>query len=231
MVQGACVFVVVMVLSMVTASPTKTKNPGHGGEINCPLFACDPNEYRPVCGSNGVTYRSVCRFIQATCGDSVLSIVHSGECKRECQKYCNKRYDPVCGSNGVTYDNKCMFEAARCKDDSITIRHQGQCIRRLCAKYCEKILRPVCGSDGQTHDNQCMFDIATCDDDNASVVYQGRCEDKEKIQCPKICTLEYEPVCDNNGKIYSNKCELNIAICHDSSLRPGICHGSGLKEG
>ncbi|KAG7166162.1 four-domain proteases inhibitor-like [Homarus americanus] len=232
MIQGACVFVVVMVLAMVTAySPTKTQNLDLDHPIYCPDIACNPDEYNPVCGSNGVTYRNACYFILGTCGDSVTTLVHQGECKRDCHKNCNKKYDPVCGSNGVTYGNLCMYEVAHCKDESITISHQGQCRRKLCARRCGKIARPVCGSDGQTYINNCMFDIASCNNENLSVVYRGRCEDKEEIQCPRACPLIYRPVCDNNGKQYSNECELNIAICHDSSITPGTCHGQGEKNG
>lgn len=38
----------------------------------------------------------------------------------------------------------------------------------------------------------------------------------QKPQCPKVCTLEYEPICaknENDVREFANKCELESLIC------------------
>ena len=36
--------------------------------------------------------------------------------------------------------------------------------------------------------------------------------------CEKACTRDYRPKCGTDGTTYSNQCELEIAMCKDSSL-------------
>nr|XP_053648608.1 turripeptide Lol9.1-like [Cherax quadricarinatus]XP_053648609.1 turripeptide Lol9.1-like [Cherax quadricarinatus] len=42
-------------------------------------------------------------------------------------------------------------------------------------------------------------------------------------QCPLECRLKFKPVCDSTGNVYSSKCVLDVAICKDPSIQPGVC--------
>ncbi|KAJ0402858.1 hypothetical protein P43SY_000472 [Pythium insidiosum] len=101
--------------------------------------------YKPVCGSNDVTYTNKCQFGVAKCklGDAGkdLTIKHDGECgdtaKRAlraeigCDIGCIDVYEPVCGSDMITYRNKCELRVARCttKDPTLVVLYDGICRR------------------------------------------------------------------------------------------------------
>ena len=96
---------------------------------------------------------------------------------------------------------------------------------------CPDIWEPVCGYDRQTYANGCFAEQA-----NVGIAYQGeclKCGGIAGLECPKslvcdlepgmcgvkdapgdcipppgdICTADYKPVCDCDGKIHSNDCE------------------------
>ncbi|KAJ0390591.1 hypothetical protein P43SY_011392 [Pythium insidiosum] len=86
--------------------------------------------YRPVCGTDFVTYSNECELGVARClrRDSTLQVMAQGACK-PCSTVCTMEYMPVCASDGKTYGNKCMFESARCmtKNARLVIVHAGPC--------------------------------------------------------------------------------------------------------
>ncbi len=67
-------------------------------------------EYKPVCGTNYVTYANKC-----DCHDHSMQIAYYGMCKEKessssSEEDC-KKYKPVCGTNFVTYANRCQCYA------------------------------------------------------------------------------------------------------------------------
>ncbi len=93
-----------------------------------------PAVYKPVCGSNGVTYSNACEarcngitvYTPGACGGGDLngSIGGYNDCIGRPLKnvYCLDVYQPVCGCDGNTYSNGCYASVAGIKSYT-----QGAC--------------------------------------------------------------------------------------------------------
>ncbi len=82
--------------------------------------------YRPVCGSDDVTYDNVCFLWMHSCttGDEV-GVAHMGEC---CPTGCPDVWDPVCGTDGNTYSNACDLRMHACENGlDIDVDYPGEC--------------------------------------------------------------------------------------------------------
>ncbi|KAG7166365.1 hypothetical protein Hamer_G011201 [Homarus americanus] len=70
--------------------------------------------------------------------------------------------------------------------------------------------------------SDCMLDNARCNDATLHLAYRGRCGDSQERVPYTLCLFTMTlGVTENNGKVYGNECQLNIAICNDPSLKPG----------
>jgi hypothetical protein len=185
-----------------------------------------PTIYDPVCGSDGVTYGNSCEAERAG-----VTEYTSGECGGtdipNQIDVCPAVYDPVCGSDGVTYENSCVAEREGVFDYTL-----GECNGNNGLpgpiEVCPMIYAPVCGQPPmpecppgmacpqvmpppQTYSNDCFMELA-----GAEFLYEGECDEEHvndgivfctpQQKAADFCTMEYNPVCGDNGVTYSNPC-------------------------
>ncbi|XP_013419390.1 agrin [Lingula anatina] len=107
--------------------------------------------YKPVCGSDGRSYRSLCHLQNQACKlqyiGGKLTVKYYGNCKQPttvkpyttgnplsaCSKLgpCPTYYRPVCASNNITYRNTCYYSQAECRmlayGQDIKLKSLGEC--------------------------------------------------------------------------------------------------------
>ncbi|XP_063851610.1 uncharacterized protein LOC135094983 isoform X1 [Scylla paramamosain] len=158
----------------------------------CPL-PCPP-VFKPVCGSDGMTYPTLCDMKNNACNNNLdLQMVSVGGCDPHCPVECTDEFEyrPVCGSDGRTYDNLCSLEFAQmCYDSLLSYAYDGICTYVYHDEEsasdgdspapCPAEYAPVCGSDGNTYNNTCELDaVKTTTDSTLTVANEGECESSE----------------------------------------------------
>ena len=96
---------------------------------------CITRIFKPVCGSNGVTYNTLCDLEKAACkSEEEITMVSEGRCRqttigdKNCPEFCTEQYEPVCGSNGKTYSNLCKLNSEACQTRvSLRMAYRGEC--------------------------------------------------------------------------------------------------------
>ena len=166
----------------------------------CPPCEKNPNKpcpfiYRPVCGSNGITYPNEC-LAKADCEfeftDGKCCEKGSGE-PELCTLECN---NPVCGSNGRTYCNECLLAKADCQFKWT----KGPCsCEKGLPKPCNEIYSPVCASNGETYGNACLA--------------EADCEFKwTKGECCKDTARKCNPNKCKKSQMFAKSCQATCAV-------------------
>ncbi|XP_016000014.2 agrin isoform X2 [Rousettus aegyptiacus] len=207
------------------------------GQCVCPR--CEHPLPGPVCGTDGVTYRSACELREAACQQQTrIEEARAGPCE---QAECGS------GGSGSGEDGECEQDLCRQRggvwdEDS----EDGPCV---CDFSCQGVRRsPVCGSDGVTYGTECELRKARCETQAAlSVVAQGACPGPTLAPMPPAvalhCTQTPYGCCRDNVTVargvglagcpslcqcnthgsYSGTCDPATGQC---SCRPGV---GGLK--
>jgi hypothetical protein len=183
------------------------------------LMACQ-RDYKPVCGTDGMTYSNNCQLKSFNCmKKTAVTVAYQGACvdlkESECNVACTMQNQPVCGTNGLTYGNLCQLESDAClKKIPVVVAHQGECADTTCNVACTMKNEPVCGTDGLTYGNLCQLESEAClKKSSVTVAHQGECVDLKQSTCNVACTMQNVPVCATNGLTYGNLCQLEADAC------------------
>ncbi|XP_016840821.1 follistatin-A isoform X2 [Nasonia vitripennis] len=143
----------------------------------------------PVCGTDGRTYRNVCKLKRRVCrkGYHELAVAYGGQCRSSCLGVrCRHGRSCLLDQNLSAHCVKC---SRRCSIGSAGGQPQE-------AQQAREALRPVCGVDGNTYKSACHLRAAACRAGRAiAIAYKGPCRkytDCRSIQCRpgQLCLTE-----------------------------------------
>ncbi|KAF1747337.1 hypothetical protein GCK72_023799 [Caenorhabditis remanei] len=150
---------------------------------------------------------------------------------------CDKAWDPVCDTRNRTHKNVCQFKFFACKinkiDGSIIdIAHTGACKARkstciICPKDEKRI--PICDNQNMTHSDLCSFIQYNCearnnDEEERVLVHIKSCHARspqftlKDEMCPRTCSRDVKPVCDEANNTHQNLCHFQQYNCNMRKL-------------
>ncbi|XP_011248478.1 agrin isoform X2 [Mus musculus] len=189
------------------------------GKAVCECQRVCSGGYDPVCGSDGVTYGSVCELESMACTlGREIRVARRGPCDR-------------CGQ--CRFGSLCEVETGRC----------------VCPSECVESAQPVCGSDGHTYASECELHVHACTHQiSLYVASAGHCQtcgetvctfgavcSAGQCVCPRCEHPPPGPVCGSDGVTYLSACELREAACQQQvqieEARAGPCEPAECGSG
>ncbi|GFW86532.1 hypothetical protein TNCV_4333161 [Trichonephila clavipes] len=146
------------------------------GRCVCPTEC--PENYDPVCSSDGTTYRNECEMRRAACEQTMeLNVLIYGECEDVGGSGAGIK-SPESGSGNSPCDKDACRYGGICDYDS---EDRLLCV---CAFECPPIRAPVCGSDGEFYDSDCKMKEQSCKTQKKIVIVpKNKCQKVEEIAC------------------------------------------------
>uniref|UniRef100_A0A0X3PKS7 Agrin n=1 Tax=Schistocephalus solidus TaxID=70667 RepID=A0A0X3PKS7_SCHSO len=220
------------------------------GGKQCVCRETCPRVVVPVCGSDGITYDSVCVLERAACLQKKhVWVVHAGQCPQtidECVRYGRpcKGYE-VCIRRPVVKSGLPSASAMIMSRGSNQILMTPQCTCPICPE--DGLGNNVCGTDNRTYRSECHLRAAACRTKqlNLRVQSRGPCDACKGIKCkffsicqtnklgepfctcPTDCVYTGKWVCGSDGRAYENECFLRVQSCALQKeiyvLHPGKC--------
>ncbi|XP_021937390.1 ovoinhibitor-like isoform X3 [Zootermopsis nevadensis] len=202
--------------------------------------------WRPVCGSDNVTYSSVWEMM---CEAQRLrmwnSVQYEGLCRAQCTV--SLAYKPVCSSENVVYAN---MEALKCSamrnpERNVKVRHEGNCRKDLeeeevvqkqydpCQEKQNAIAslnrtdQPLfCASDGISYYSSKNYACAVKTNGGwfqYTIIRIGVPCHRSDSPCEKLQVLPEalvaDPICGSDGVSYANPLSLMCAMMADQKLK------------
>lgn len=206
-----------------------------------PVPCICPWRSKPVCGTDGNTYRSECKlYCENYQNSNDIRVAHDGPCPEKvtiinpthtCS--CAEDSNVVCASDGNTYANACELNCATATNPRLRLEHYGQCkdsVKEAEGCFCPSDYNPVCGNDGNTYPNLCSLLCQRTSNSDINIANEGACSQTVTTTCS--CPKELIEVCGSDGITYNNPCELNCATAKNSMLRLsyfGKCDHGGVN--
>ena len=196
-----------------------------------------PNIYRPVCGTNGVTYPSECHLSCAGVGKLAAGICSSnqstGQYEVAPQQPTTTPTTPTTPTTttttttpttpttptSTTYINYPNYPGYPLPTQQPSTSGQVPVLPN-CAS-CPSTSQLVCGSNGVTYQNDCTRQCA-----GVSLFAVGACPAPLSTPTVCYCSDQENLVCGADGKTYQNECVLSMCA-KQRAVRQGACPNSG----
>ncbi|CEG39683.1 Protease inhibitor protein [Plasmopara halstedii] len=216
-----------------------------GSDDDC--YTICSTDFKPVCGSDGVTYTNACAFSIAQCRTATLSLLAVGECAEgsealsdelsksgstteTCPDACPDIYDPVSDESGKTYTNECYLRMTKCKDTNHNLGILAEYKRLYGHLFGVSLDDSASNNEDNAVESSTTFDGSTTKSlIDSSDAYSGTgglyeegsqsSSDSTSMTTCAPCPDLYSPVCGSDGITYLSLCKLEFASCKNPELK------------